>query len=593
MSAGSPRADSGEEGTHLPPVVNNSGGEGNRQGGRSYERKYNLRGGNSQYSVGAERGGPYTVPVITQQGMLRSVTLLNDLQAYIQSVESLAAQRKAEVELLLQEKKDNDRMHRLVDRSKSVNLHVSSADENSPQVRALVEDNKVMKDRVRKYKDRCRELERANGSLTSQNLKLADKVKELTRTLEECSRTPAMVAEEKEHEGQLKEKDATIKDLEWKLAVAEKSREAEAKKGRAQQAGHAKEVESLQGQISALKKTLEDKEKEVRADHLKIKLLKKKVEEGARTKPPTDAASGDSSGANDADVSLLSPLNAGGGGGVDHWGGSSGTPMSWNPVTLQIVVQQVKGCDGSCACGGLEAYDDAPKSPERRDVADSGAALGQGAVSMGGPAGLDTDEFVESPPRASPPVAAVPALPSPPPRRVAVDGDAGTAAMRIQATFRGHRVRKKTNTQRTAAVKVQAAFRGHRVRKQAAEKGLYSLTRGAAEGAKPGAADPLAWDGQNSPGRGTGRSAIDSRSLRGSSDQGSALSPTGGRKPSTVSGLSVNPGKGVPPKDSPTTSPKGPAGGKQPWVQPTVTKNAVRMSLSKSPSMMRSGSIKR
>ncbi|GFR42725.1 hypothetical protein Agub_g3643 [Astrephomene gubernaculifera] len=218
---------------------------------------------------------------------IRSLGLLHDLQEYISSVESLAAEQKRELEKVREEKRD---MEKYLARSEAhpersanvVDYSGSEVADLPPRMRALVEDNRGLREMIKKYKYRTQSLEHQASQQQSQVLALAEANERLKQSLAECSRTPAEVEREEALKRQLELKTRQLENLEHSLGVLRAKVDTDSKLYRQNLAAAAREKDALKRQLVAANKALEDREKELRALNVELR----KARRGA---PPTRA----------------------------------------------------------------------------------------------------------------------------------------------------------------------------------------------------------------------------------------------------------------------------------------------------------------
>ena len=99
-----------------------------------------------------------------------------DAQHYIEHIESLAQQRKNQVIRLTEENKAFGRkLKQAPQRPKLGEEFGADGTDLPPRTRAMFEDNRMMKDRVKKYKDKVAQNERTITLQQQQVLKLQDK----------------------------------------------------------------------------------------------------------------------------------------------------------------------------------------------------------------------------------------------------------------------------------------------------------------------------------------------------------------------------------------------------------------------------------
>ena len=131
-----------------------------------------------------------------------------------------------------------------------------------PKMRAVMEDNRMLKDQVKKYKQKVSEQERSAATQQKQMLKLQNRCQRLSEALKEAAATGPTLDEEKLR-SMVARSTQIIKELEDKLSVAEKSRDAEMKKGRVAMAGLRKQLAGKEEDLAALAEALKEKETEM------------------------------------------------------------------------------------------------------------------------------------------------------------------------------------------------------------------------------------------------------------------------------------------------------------------------------------------
>ncbi|KAG2422995.1 hypothetical protein HXX76_015593 [Chlamydomonas incerta] len=218
---------------------------------------------------------------------IKSLGLLHDLQDYIASVESLAAEQKKELERVKEEKRD---MEKFLARAEAhaerqsggagLDFTVSEVADLPPRMRALVEDNRGLRDTVKNYKKRNQTLEHTVTQQQNQVLALSEANERLKAQLAECSRTPAEVEREESLKKQLELKTRQVENLEHSLGVLRGKVDTDSKLYRQNLSAAAREKDALKRQLVASTKSLEEKDKDMRALQLELR----KAKRGA---PPT------------------------------------------------------------------------------------------------------------------------------------------------------------------------------------------------------------------------------------------------------------------------------------------------------------------
>ncbi len=122
-------------------------------------------------------------------------------QQYIESVESLAQSRQDQVQKLQREKKDIARQLKGSGgggtRAKFGEDFAMGGADLPPKLRAVMEDNRMLKDQVRKYKQKVSDQERSASTQQKQMLKLQNRCQKLTEALKETATTGPSLDEEK------------------------------------------------------------------------------------------------------------------------------------------------------------------------------------------------------------------------------------------------------------------------------------------------------------------------------------------------------------------------------------------------------------
>ncbi|EFJ52639.1 hypothetical protein VOLCADRAFT_115592 [Volvox carteri f. nagariensis] len=192
---------------------------------------------------------------------------------YIASMECLAADQKRELEKVREEKRDMERCLARAEVAAQerapgpvLDFSVSEVADLPPRLRALVEDNRGLRELVKRYKFRTASLEHQVGQLQSQVLALTDANERLKQSLAECSRTPAEVDREETLRRQLELKIRHVENLDHGMSVLRAKMETDSKLYRQNLASAAREKDALKRQLVATNKTLEDRDKEVSGD---------------------------------------------------------------------------------------------------------------------------------------------------------------------------------------------------------------------------------------------------------------------------------------------------------------------------------------
>ncbi|GIL63842.1 hypothetical protein Vafri_17839, partial [Volvox africanus] len=241
---------------------------------------------------------------------IRSLGLLHDLQEYISSVECLAAEQKRELEKVREEKRDMERCLARAEVATQerapgpvLDFSVSEVADLPPRLRALVEDNRGLRELVKRYKFRNASLEHQLVQLQAQVLALADANERLKQSLAECSRTPAEVEREETLRRQLEVKTRQVENLEHGMGILRAKLETDSKLYRQNLAAAAREKDALKRQLVATNKAVEERDKEVRALNVELRRMRRgapPVRGGPSYHPPAFAAGGGAGGDDDA-----------------------------------------------------------------------------------------------------------------------------------------------------------------------------------------------------------------------------------------------------------------------------------------------------
>ncbi|GIL78973.1 hypothetical protein Vretimale_190 [Volvox reticuliferus] len=241
---------------------------------------------------------------------IRSLGLLHDLQEYISSVECLAAEQKRELEKVREEKRDMERCLARAEVAAQergpgpvLDFSVSEVADLPPRLRALVEDNRGLRELVKRYKFRNASLEHQLVQSQAQILALADANERLKQSLAECSRTPAEVEREETLRRQLEVKTRQVENLEHGMGILRAKLETDSKLYRQNLASAAREKDALKRQLVAANRVVEERDKEVRALNVELRRMRRgapPTRGGLPYHPPAFAAGGGAAGDDDA-----------------------------------------------------------------------------------------------------------------------------------------------------------------------------------------------------------------------------------------------------------------------------------------------------
>mmetsp|Transcript_10654 Transcript_10654/g.29185 ORF Transcript_10654/g.29185 Transcript_10654/m.29185 type:complete len:502 (+) Transcript_10654:85-1590(+) len=215
---------------------------------------------------------------------VRSLGLLHELQDYINSVESLTNEQKQELLRLREEKKAMERMARHHGKASNGTLNLggdifrqSQLQELPPRLRAVLEDNKAMKEKLKSYKNRMLAAEHLTNQKNSQIIVMENAIASLKQQLAACSRTPAQVESEENLKSMLYSSGRAVKNLEYEVNVLKQKVDTDAKLHRQAMAASRREQSALERKIILLNATVAEKDIEIRKAHLEIKQLSRRL----------------------------------------------------------------------------------------------------------------------------------------------------------------------------------------------------------------------------------------------------------------------------------------------------------------------------
>ena len=150
------------------------------------------------------------------------------------------------------------------------------------QVRAIVEDNRMLREELKVSRDKIRTHEK---TLAAQQLtinKLKGDVDSVTQQLAACSRQPDDVIAEEEMKATLTLREGSVKDLESRVSILTHKVETDAKRARDDMRTKDKAVAALQQKLEEKTAALDAKDKELRAKVLESKAITKKLDNTRR-----------------------------------------------------------------------------------------------------------------------------------------------------------------------------------------------------------------------------------------------------------------------------------------------------------------------
>jgi len=215
-------------------------------------------------------------------------------QEYITEVETIAENRGRELQKTKEQKQQLTTLNKQLEQggtgaSAALDFDTLQGSEVPPRIRALIEDAKGLKVRVKKYKDQCAAHERTITSQQSQIARLADKAAALEGAVRKLEKDPDTVLAELRNAASAAEKVAAaeekVREMEHRLSVVTRSKETELKKFRIAASGILKEREAVEAEVDAMRAALEEKDKEARVAAIKIRQLKDKMKPRVRSVP--------------------------------------------------------------------------------------------------------------------------------------------------------------------------------------------------------------------------------------------------------------------------------------------------------------------
>lgn len=225
---------------------------------------------------------------------VRSLGLMHDLQEYIVTVEAIAAKRKAEIDKLKEEKRDMERllkMNKQAARKKDASLNEAPTlagpktgfgdianQDIPPKVRGIIEDNRMLKEEVRQYRDKSRASERTAAAQQVQINKMKDEMESLRGQLKECKRSPGQMASEADLQAQLSSREASVKDLESRIEVLNHKLKVDARQRKDEVRAKEREVVEAKRKTEEVGEQLAEKDLELRQKVLDCRQVTKKLE---------------------------------------------------------------------------------------------------------------------------------------------------------------------------------------------------------------------------------------------------------------------------------------------------------------------------
>ena len=110
--------------------------------------------------------------------------MIQELQSYVENLENLAQQQKEEIHRVNEKNKIYQRQSKNPTvRSKLGEEFAGDGTDLPPKLRAIIEDNRVLRDRAKKYKEEASKTKKTVTSQEQQLLKLQDKITALNEKL--------------------------------------------------------------------------------------------------------------------------------------------------------------------------------------------------------------------------------------------------------------------------------------------------------------------------------------------------------------------------------------------------------------------------
>lgn len=230
------------------------------------DREITAPGGHSSMKI----SGPL---VANHETGVRTLGLIGELQDYIDALENVAASRKVELDRIRDQKHGVEKMlYHFQQRDGHMRqgelfTSLERAD-MPPRIRAILEDNKMLVDKVRKYKSKCHIAERMIVEQRQQFTMYQDEILKL-RTQKKALRVRSPQARNQPQSSVQHKQRITV--LEHQVEVLSKKNETDAKQFKYILSGLRKENESLQRHSSILKATVQEKEHEIRVRVIEAK----------------------------------------------------------------------------------------------------------------------------------------------------------------------------------------------------------------------------------------------------------------------------------------------------------------------------------
>mmetsp|Transcript_38744 Transcript_38744/g.84290 ORF Transcript_38744/g.84290 Transcript_38744/m.84290 type:complete len:455 (-) Transcript_38744:244-1608(-) len=212
----------------------------------------------------------------------KSKSMLHDLQDYIKGVEAVANARKVELEKLYEERRDGERKERLkraaIRSTENDYEKFSNMMDIPTKVRALYEDVKYQKNKVKRLKERYQDHEKTAAAQQQQLAILNEKLRVASESLAAVGKKPKQVLSERELMRKIPLKDEELRKLEHQLQVVMRSREVDLRRNKMDKMLDKREYDTLLEEVLAVKEDNEGKQMTIEEDALKIEALNKELE---------------------------------------------------------------------------------------------------------------------------------------------------------------------------------------------------------------------------------------------------------------------------------------------------------------------------
>ncbi|GAX80408.1 hypothetical protein CEUSTIGMA_g7847.t1 [Chlamydomonas eustigma] len=201
---------------------------------------------------------------------------------YINSVEALAEDQRRELQRVREEKRDIEKVVFKQEvhgggKPAVIDFQNASISDMPPKLRMVFEENKVMKDKLRKYKHQNQTLESDLLKRNNQIVVMEDTINVLKQQLQACSRTPEEVDREENLRNLFKEQVRKTQDLEHEVAILKQKIEVDAKLNKQSAAVASREHQQLKNKLVVANANMDEKDKELRAALLEVKKLTRKL----------------------------------------------------------------------------------------------------------------------------------------------------------------------------------------------------------------------------------------------------------------------------------------------------------------------------